>query len=619
MRNANKPQPVGQAIGRSVARGRGLAMLMVLMAVSVSVLLSVSFLMAHSMNTAVMSSVADQAQARAIAESGLAMAMADVRRDATWRTRHPHGTWASNQSLAGGSFDLSGVDGVDEDGDGDVEGDGSLTDDATDLATLTVVGRFGSATHTSRAVVRPGTSGGYQAGLKAEYFNRGSSLSQLSQINWAGTPGYTEVVPQVNRVREESGVIGWPGGPAEYWGVRYTGRILIPQTGTWTFWTESDDGSDLTIDGTTVVNNDGLHSMQLRSGTAYLTAGYHTFTARLFENTVHQGIIVSWSGPGVASRTVVPADAFSHEAEAGSTPAATSSNGLVASHAIEIWGQGSGKQCYIDAFNASAGGYTGPSGDDDDDESGSGVKATVMLNSTSSGAFRGERFTIYGDLRIGPGGNPDSVVETYSKAKITGTTAAASATVTIPTPAAPSGMPSSSGYLSLWTGTTTFSTNARYSGWSISGNNTVMRVTAPITIVVDGEISISDGAELRIESGGSLDLYVYGHMGVYNNSRLNVSSGSPSKLKIYMMGNNKSLTLTDRAKVWASAINRLGGLYVWGTGNPGSEFYGTYMGKTLTMGDHTRFHIDVGGGGATGGTGDDTTPSPPSFTWIEGP
>ena len=41
----------------------------------------------------------------------------------------------------------------------------------------------------------------------------------------------------------------------------WKGYLDIPKSGGYRFWTESDDGSLLSIDGEMVVNNDGDHGM----------------------------------------------------------------------------------------------------------------------------------------------------------------------------------------------------------------------------------------------------------------------------------------------------------------------------------------------------------------------
>ena len=74
--------------------------------------------------------------------------------------------------------------------------------------------------------------------------------------------------------------------PAPYGGssatdfyVRWTGPLVIPTAGTYTFYTDSDDGSLLGIDGSTVVFNNSSQGLNQQSGTIYLTAGLHAMTA----------------------------------------------------------------------------------------------------------------------------------------------------------------------------------------------------------------------------------------------------------------------------------------------------------------------------------------------------
>lgn len=47
---------------------------------------------------------------------------------------------------------------------------------------------------------------------------------------------------------------------------QFTGLMDVPIDGEYTFYTTSDEGSKLYIGNTEVVNNDGVHSPQERSG-----------------------------------------------------------------------------------------------------------------------------------------------------------------------------------------------------------------------------------------------------------------------------------------------------------------------------------------------------------------
>ena len=143
--------------------------------------------------------------------------------------------------------------------------------------------------------------------MTAEYFVLGSSPSDLDDVNWSATPDATETVTQINWASTTDPF--WTGGATANFGAEFTGYITVATAGTWTFYTNSDDGSKLWVNGTEVVDNDGLHGMTERSGTIDLTAGRHSFQVRFFERSGGQGVIASWEGPGV-SKEVIPSSAL---------------------------------------------------------------------------------------------------------------------------------------------------------------------------------------------------------------------------------------------------------------------------------------------------------------------
>lgn len=77
--------------------------------------------------------------------------------------------------------------------------------------------------------------------------------------------------------------------------------LTISMAGTYTFFTSSDDGSLLFIDGALVVDNDGDHANQERSGAANLTAGTHEVIVGFYENSGAQVLDVSWQGPDTSN------------------------------------------------------------------------------------------------------------------------------------------------------------------------------------------------------------------------------------------------------------------------------------------------------------------------------
>ncbi len=81
--------------------------------------------------------------------------------------------------------------------------------------------------------------------------------------------------------------------------LRFTGYIEIPasETGSYTFYTTSDDGSRLLINGQEIVNNDGTHGAEEKSGSLNLDSGWHKIVVQYFEAGGGQELSVSWNGP----------------------------------------------------------------------------------------------------------------------------------------------------------------------------------------------------------------------------------------------------------------------------------------------------------------------------------
>ncbi len=66
-------------------------------------------------------------------------------------------------------------------------------------------------------------------------------------------------------------------------GVQVTGAFTAATDGTYSFSTQSDDGSALYVDGYQVVNNGDAHGPTTVNGTINLTAGAHQLVVNFFE------------------------------------------------------------------------------------------------------------------------------------------------------------------------------------------------------------------------------------------------------------------------------------------------------------------------------------------------
>ena len=90
-----------------------------------------------------------------------------------------------------------------------------------------------------------------------------------------------------------------PADKEDHYGFKFTGYIKIPAKGSYQFYTLSDDGSVLYINGKQVVGNDGSHAPLEATGTIALKEGYHSFTLLYFEDYEGQEINVIYEGEGI--------------------------------------------------------------------------------------------------------------------------------------------------------------------------------------------------------------------------------------------------------------------------------------------------------------------------------
>lgn len=90
--------------------------------------------------------------------------------------------------------------------------------------------------------------------------------------------------------------------PVESFAARFRARISVEKHGNYQFWTESDDGSQLFINGKRVVNNDGDHGPRLRRGTVELKPGEHVVEVRYFNGGGSGVLKVYMAAPGEERR-----------------------------------------------------------------------------------------------------------------------------------------------------------------------------------------------------------------------------------------------------------------------------------------------------------------------------
>ncbi len=147
----------------------------------------------------------------------------------------------------------------------------------------------------------PDNSTGAGPGVHTSYYAL-SAPAVLPNFS-ALTPYLYEIVDQVNYPSTGGNFAN--SGRADEVGALYEGFIDVPATDTYTLYVESDDGSQIYIGNTLVVNNDGLHGMVEQSAQIGLKKGTHRISIGFFENGGGAGVIARISGGGL-SKQVIP-------------------------------------------------------------------------------------------------------------------------------------------------------------------------------------------------------------------------------------------------------------------------------------------------------------------------
>lgn len=119
-----------------LCRCRGTAMMQTMAAVAMVFILGLTFLAGQGTMMGVSENVVNAPQARAIAESALAIAIEHIKTHSDWRTSHPHGVWFQDEPLLGGTFTVHGED-----------EDDNLSNDPSQPVILTATGYWRGISH----------------------------------------------------------------------------------------------------------------------------------------------------------------------------------------------------------------------------------------------------------------------------------------------------------------------------------------------------------------------------------------------------------------------------------------------------------------------------------------
>ena len=141
----------------------------------------------------------------------------------------------------------------------------------------------------------------YRTGLKAEFYFFNRHIHRMPNLAFR-KPDQTRTDLSVKYI---STTAAWPGVRRnQQFVARWTGSLFIKTQGWYYFWTTSDDGSFLWIDGNSVVSNGGLHGMRTHGKRIHLKPGWHRIQMMMFENHGAAGAYLRYNGPDTMHHTV---------------------------------------------------------------------------------------------------------------------------------------------------------------------------------------------------------------------------------------------------------------------------------------------------------------------------
>lgn len=139
---------------------------------------------------------------------------------------------------------------------------------------------------------------GKKPGVKFEYYENDGILStaditKIGELRKSGTYPTLQITD---------------GEGKDHFGYVFTGCMLIPETGLYSFCLMTNDGSDLYIGDTMACDNDQHNGYHAAYGSIFLQKGYHKYTLRYFEGYGGESFGIQWRVPGSPAHVDLPSE-----------------------------------------------------------------------------------------------------------------------------------------------------------------------------------------------------------------------------------------------------------------------------------------------------------------------
>ncbi len=143
---------------------------------------------------------------------------------------------------------------------------------------------------------------------------RGITTAFYPNRQWNSEPTFVRVERNINLDFMTADSTSFP---QQEFSVEWSGWLRTDRDGEYRFYTTSDDGSAIEIDGHVVLDNGGVHAAALREATLATTRGLHRIRVRFFQATEGYEFRAAWTPPGDKGPSALPVQQlFVHKAPA---------------------------------------------------------------------------------------------------------------------------------------------------------------------------------------------------------------------------------------------------------------------------------------------------------------
>jgi hypothetical protein len=219
----------------------------------------------------------------------------------------------------------------------------------------------------------------------------------------------------------------------------------------------------------------------------------------------------------------------------------------------------------------------------------------IGTNSIEAGAVTCKTgVTIDGDIVIGPGGDPDVVINNTTEAAITGSTYPSlikNKTPNINVPQVLADMVSSGAINS----TTTLSSSAKYDNINLTGTSTdpnkidKVTVDGSVKIYVTGDLRLGNGDKVEILPNASLIVFLGGNLYIDNSGAINNLTKDPKKLKIFGLDTCTDIDFKNSGIFYGAIYAPEADIHLYN----GFNVYGAVVGKSFTQDVNANFFYDM--------------------------